>query len=315
MPSTREMREHIESIENIGQMTRALQAVSASRVRQAVRMAEESRRYSETSYDVMVDMFLSHGAKTIAGAYYKREEVKSALVIFISADRGLAGSFPLNIFREVVDLEKELKGVPVHYVTVGKKGREMLLRRRKSIVADFSNMRAESIRDTYVRALRNIVLREYFSHTADRVYLVYTMYHSVSHYNPTTLQLLPLDRVCEDWIKDHPRDRAASERRYYIYDEDPKQQLDALVRRVIGRLIYHSVLSSRASEHSARMLAMSNATENAEDLASDLYLEYNKMRQQSITNDLLDVSAGAEAQEQDVERLLKQKEHLIHQED
>ena len=293
MASIHEMREHIQSIRSIGQMTRALQAVSASRVKQAVTLANNSQRYSEISYDVFCELMSCEEASEFEKNYYEpRMEIKNALVVFISADRGLAGSFTMNIFREIVSLEKDLAGCGISYITVGKKGRDMLLRRKKKVIADFSDMDATNIRDQQLHAMRNIILEEYANGRVDSVYLVFTDYESATHYTPTVQLLLPLAPAAELYRINQGRTKNVDK---YIFEGSPREMLDKMTRRVIERILYHAILASRASEHSARMIAMSNATSNAESLVSELELEYNKIRQQTITNDILDVIGGAEA--------------------
>lgn len=304
MASIHEMRDHIESIRNIGQMTKALQAVSAGRVKKAVDMANDSQRYSDISYDVFCELMSCPEVSEYEKNFYEpRMEIKNILVVFISADRGLAGSFTMNIFRQILELEKDHADCKISYITVGKKGRDMLMRRHRNVIADFSDMSLATIRDKQLHAMRNIILEEYANGAVDSVYLVYTDYESVTHYNPTTTLLLPLAPAAELHRMDMGRDKDVEK---YIFEGRTRDMLDKLTRRVVERILYHAILASRASEHSARMLAMSNASTNAEELAENLSLEFNKIRQQTITNDILDVVGGAEALQERSDRIMQQ---------
>lgn len=302
MPSIREMQGHIKSIESIGQLTRALQAVSASQVQQATQLAENSRPYTELAWQVLIDLYHEDEFYNQARAFLEPREIKSALIVFISADRGLAGGFPMNVYREAYDLEKRLK-VPVKYITVGKKGAEMLARRRKKIIADFSDL-SSSTSFHELRALANIVVDEFNSQNFDWVYLVYTEFTNIAHCTPVTKLLVPLFQGYRDFLETREKKYARSTG--CIYEGDPQVIMNSMITRIIRMVLFHAVISSKASEHAARMLAMNKASENSEEILAQLQLDYNKVRQQTITNDILDIISGSEGQNRKMEKMTRE---------
>ncbi len=315
MASVREMRSHIKTIENIGQMTRALQAVSASCVKQGVMLAQESRPYSDLAWKVMLDLFhCTNSDPKSFPMFADHEKLDGVIIVFISADRGLAGSFTVNVFHKVLELEKELKGTSVKYITVGRRGRDMLLRRNKEVLADFSDMETDKIKSEEIGSLTKVIIDEFKKGTIDRVYMVYTEYENVSHYFPEVKLLLPMSQAYKEYIQEHPvqEDNAIKE---YIYEGDPVELIESLIPRIISRIVYHAILSSKASENTARMIAMSHASENAEELNKKLKLEYNKVRQQMITSDILDIIGGSQAQTGEADSLIDQSEHIIQEEE
>jgi F-type H+-transporting ATPase subunit gamma len=222
-----------------------------------------------------------------------REKVNSVLVVLISGDRGLAGAYNANIVRFLMR-EFANYPVPVHYITVGRKGRDMMFRRRQNVVAEFSNLpAAPSFGD--VSAIGRLAVDEFLEGKADEVYLVYTDFVNMVRQVPTMKKLLPLEvdtgegRVVA--FGQAERGLAAA----YIYEPGRDEILDEIVPRFTALQVYQAVMESLASEHAARMVAMKNATDSATTLAEVLQLEYNKARQQSITNEMLDIAGGAEA--------------------
>jgi F-type H+-transporting ATPase subunit gamma len=222
-----------------------------------------------------------------------RPEVNNVLVVLLTGDRGLAGAYNTNIVRFATRKFDDYP-VPVRYITVGRKGRDLMLRRGKDIVAEFSNLpAAPSFSD--VSPIGRIAVDEFLSGQADEVYLVYTDFVNMVRQVATLKKLLPLEfQVGTGRVQDFAlaeRGPAAA----YIYEPGQVEILDEIIPRFTGLQVFQAVLESLASEHAARMLAMQNATDAATELASALTLEYNKARQQSITNEMLDIAGGAEA--------------------
>lgn len=300
MPSIRDMQDRIKSIESIGQLTRALQTVSTSQIRKATQYAENSRFYSELAWKVLIDLYHEDEFYKKASIFLEPKEVESVLIVFISADRGLAGSFPMNVYREAYQLEKRLNA-PVKYITIGKKGADMLARRRKKIIADFSDL-SDSHNFHELRALAEIILHEFNSRNFNWVYLVYTEFTNIAHYAPVTKLLVPLFESYQDFLK-------TSQQQYVrgtgcVYEGDPEVIMNSMVNRVIRMVLFHAVVSSKASEHAARMFAMNKATENADEILAQLQLDFNKVRQQTITNDIMDIVGGSEEQGRNMRRMV-----------
>lgn len=293
MPNTREIRLRIQSVKNISQVTRALEAVSASKVRKAMQAMLNTRPYATKAWQVLNHIAAQPDRETLHPLLTTSSKREKVLVVQISGDRGLAGAYITNIVRFTLN---EFNNFPaeVSYIAVGKKGRDMLMRRRKNVIAEFSNLPADPA-FTDVSAIGRLAVDEFLAHNFDEVYLVYTDFINLVRQVPTRKKLLPLevgqrqDRVDDLSISDHGLAAA------YIYEPGQSEILDKIVPRFTALQVYQSVLESLASEHAARMVAMRNATDSASALVEGLQLEYNKARQQTITNEMLDIAGGAEA--------------------
>jgi F-type H+-transporting ATPase subunit gamma len=291
MASAREMRLRIRSVKNISQVTRALQAVSASKVRKAIAALMGTRPYATKAWQVLTHVAGQPGRGNLHPLLTLRESVKKTLVVVISGDRGLAGAYNTNLIRFVLRKFNNYP-TPTSYIAVGRKGRDLLIRRRTNVIADFSNMPAAP---TFVdvSAIGRLAVDEYLSGNADEVYLVYTGFVNMVRQDPMIKKLLPLDveasgeRVQNFEVRNAPG--------AYTYEPTEREILDEIVPRFTALQVYQSILESQASEHAARMVAMRNATDNANELVDELQLQYNKVRQQLITNDMLDIAGGAEA--------------------
>ena len=293
MASAREVRLRIRSIKNIAQVTRALQAVSASKVRKAMQAVTNTRPYAQKAWQVLTHIAGQPGRETLHPLLTTRPEVRSVLVVLITGDRGLAGAYTTNIVRFTLQHFNQYP-LPVRYITVGRKGRDLMARRRKDILAEFSNLpAAPTFAD--VSAIGRLAVDEFLAGKTDEVYLVYTDFINMARQVPTLQKLLPLEITGETGrvvrFAQAEKGPAAS----YIYEPGQEQILDEIIPRFTALQVFHAILESQASEHAARMVAMKNATDSATDLAEALTLEYNKARQQSITNEMLDIAGGAEA--------------------
>lgn len=290
MASAREMRLRIRSVKNISQVTRALQAVSASKVRKAIAALMGTRPYATKAWQVLTHVASQPGRATLHPLLTERENVKKTLVVVVSGDRGLAGAYNTNLIRFVLRKFSQ-SATPVSYIAVGRKGRDLLVRRRLNVIADFSNLpAAPSFAD--VSAIGRLAVDEYLSGNADEVYLVYTDFINMVRQDPTVKRMLPLDLESGERVQNFEVHQAPAA---YIYEPAEREILDEIVPRFTALQVYQAILESQASEHAARMVAMRNATDNANELVGELQLQYNKVRQQLITNDMLDIAGGAEA--------------------
>jgi F-type H+-transporting ATPase subunit gamma len=274
-------------------VTRALQAVSASKVRKAMQAMLNTRPYATKAWQVLTHIAAQPGRATLHPLLTSRSEVDRVLVVLITGDRGLAGAYNTNIVRFVLQRFAN-HPVPVRYITVGRKGRDMMVRRRQEVMAEFSNLpAAPSFAD--VSAIGRLAVDEFLNGEVDEVYLVYTDFINLARQEPAIKMLLPLEvtvgggRVVD--FQQSARGPAAA----YIYEPGQEEILDEIVPRFTALQVYQAIMESLASEHAARMVAMKNATDSATALAAALQLEYNKARQQTITNEMLDIAGGAEA--------------------
>lgn len=292
MASTREMRLRIRSVKNLAQVTRALETVSASKVRRAIQANDRTRPYAERAWRILTDLARQPGHQSMHPLLAERDEVKNILVILISSDRGLAGAYNVNIVREAL-LHFADQQTSVSYITVGKRGRDMLLRRRRSVVGEFSGLSANP---TYLESapIGQLAVDEFLSHRADQVYVAYTEYQNMLRQEPVIRKILPFS------VPEPEKGTAVTEpqvKSKFVFTYEPGQEeiLHEIIPDFTALQIYKAILSALASEHAARMVAMRNATNSAKDLVSLLQLDYNKIRQAGITNEMLDISGGAEA--------------------
>jgi len=292
MASAREMRLRIRSIKNIAQVTRALEAVSASKVRKAVEQVEATRPYANKAWQVLRHVAGQPGRDALHPLLTARNSVKNTMVILLSSDRGLAGAYNTNVIRynmqEFGDYE-----IPAQYVTVGRKGRDLIMRRGANVTAEFSDLpAAPSFGD--VSAIGRLAVDEFLKGNVDEVYLVYTDFVSMARQEPVKKKLLPLEvEDGDELVQEYGQQNGPAAA--YIYEPDAEEILSEIIPRFTALQVYQAILESLASEHAARMVAMRNATDNAHELVGALQLEYNKVRQQSITGDILDIAGGAEA--------------------
>ncbi|MCK6540209.1 MAG: ATP synthase F1 subunit gamma [Anaerolineales bacterium] len=293
MASAREMRLRIKSVKNISQVTRALEAVSAAKVRKAIQALTATRSYATKAWQVLTHVTAQPGHVALHPLLTERPNPKAALVIVMTADRGLAGAYNTNVIRYVLKNFDKYR-VPVKYITVGRKGRDLLLRLRKPVLADFSNL-PPTPKFGPISAIGRLVVDEYLEGNADEVYLIYTDFISMARQVATVKKLLPLVVTTREGLVEDFGEHQTGPAAAYEYEPEQQEILDEMAPRFTALQIYQAVLESQASEHAARMIAMRNATENARELVGALQLAYNKVRQQAITNDILDIVGGAEA--------------------
>jgi len=292
MSSAREMRLRIRSVKNIAQVTKALETVSASNVRKAINSLNAAEPYAEKAWKVLMHLARQPGHTSLHPMLNERHDVKNSLILVVSGDRGLAGAYNMNIIRKVLMFEKN-QSVPFRYITIGKKGRDMLLRRRKNVIAEFSEF---SVPPTYgeVSALGRMLIQEYLTGKADQVYIAYTDFANMTHQMPVVQKIIPLTVDTQETHRGS-YNFAEQTKSVFIYEPDEAGLFDEVITSFLSVYVFRAILKSVASEFASRMLAMHNATENAEELSELLTLEYNKARQSSITTELLDITAGAEA--------------------
>jgi F-type H+-transporting ATPase subunit gamma len=293
MTTAREVQLRIRSVKNIAQVTRALQAVSASKARKAQQAVMLTRPYATKAWQVLNHIAAQPVRDTSHPLLTIRSDIQSVLVVLITGDRGLAGAYNANIVRFTMRKFTHYP-VPVKFIAVGKKGRDYLLRMRQDVIAEFSNLPPDPLYSD-VSAIGNLAVDEFLSGKTDEVYLVYTDFISMLKQEPAIKKMLPLE-FDEDASRVVAFGRAKQAMAAsYIYEPSETEILDEIVPRFTALQVYHAILESLASEHAARMVAMKNATDSATDLAAGLTLDYNKARQQAITNEMMDIVGGSEA--------------------
>ncbi len=297
MASIRELKRRIKSVKNISQVTRAMQMVAASRMRRAQEQALASRPYAAKAWEVLVHLASQQGAtEQLHPLLTHRDDVKNMAIILITADKGLAGAYNSNMIRATSRFMREHDQREASLITVGRKGRDFMVRYGRNVVAEFADLPAQPT-TLDIGPIARLAVDGFLADEYDEVYLAYTNFINTLQQEPTIDLLLPIQpgRIEGKVMSELLDYETAPGLVEYVYEPNPATLLDTILPRFTELQVYQAVLESLASEHSARMVAMRNATENAKDLISDLTLTYNKVRQDAITKEMLDIAGGAEA--------------------
>jgi F-type H+-transporting ATPase subunit gamma len=286
LPAYRDIVRRIDSIRNTQKITKAMQVVAATRLRRAQQAVQAARPYAEKMVEVL--QTAGERATEYRHPFLVRREGKRAVMVLVTTDKGLCGAINVNNIRAGTRFMNEHYPEQQRYVTVGRKGRDWLLRYRRSVIAEVSGIHDRPTVAEILPAI-NVALQEYTKGTADAVILCYSKWISTMRQDATVQTLIPAEI---------PR-RAEGESRGptadYIYEPDPESVLDGLLPRYVETQIFQAVLENKASEYSAKMIAMQNATNAAGDLIDALTLYANKVRQAGITTELMEIVSGAEA--------------------
>jgi F-type H+-transporting ATPase subunit gamma len=293
MPSTRAIRGRIRSVKNIAQITRALQMVASSKMRRAQERVEQSRPYAEQVRALVSRLARISGEDIGNLALLKQRPVRNIGYVLITPDRGMSGALASNINRKAYasaqEQQQSLAGQGnrpgIEYIAVGRKGRDYVMRNQYHLMAEFTNYGDRpSLLDA--SAMAEVARDAFLKEEVDMVFLVYPKFVNTVTQVPTVVQLLPVQPPTDEGD-------AGRESIEYIYEPDAASIFEALLPRYVNIQIYQALLETLASFYSAQMVAMKNATDNANDLLQDLTLTYNKARQAAITTQILEVVAGA----------------------
>ena len=289
MASTREIRRRIKSVSNIEQVTRAMEAVAASRMRRAQQMVVASRPFAQKTADVLHYIARLPVIEDELGALLTPREVQRACIVLVTGDRGLAGGFNSNVIRHGAQEVAQLRetGAEVVAVTVGRKGRDWFNRYDPILHAEFEGL-PDAPGRTDLTPITRLLIDDFLAGKFDQVKLVYTDFVNTLIQNPVSTDLLPVP----------PAEPSVPMAPDYVFEPDPQTVLQRAIFDFIEIQIVQAVYESLASEHSARMVAMRNATDAANDLLEDLTLRFNKARQEGITSELMDIVGGKTALEQ-----------------
>ena len=282
MASQREIRRRIAAVKNIKQITRAMQFVAASKLKRAQEATLSARPYSQKIDELLADLAAVIGADE--HPLLARREGGKRLIVLITSDRGLAGPFNTNTIRYAA---QEITGHTgdLAVVTVGRKGRDAMRRSRVPIDAHFECF---GDRPTFadVLPLARLITDDFLAGTYGRVDIVFSQFVSTLTQRPALDRLLPIEPT---------EDTEGIPGNQFIFEPSPAAVLEQLLPRYVATRLFQAVLESKASEESSRMVAMRNATDNADDLIQDYTLAYNKVRQANITREMIEISSGAQA--------------------
>jgi len=290
MATIRQLKRRIGTVRNTAKITNALQLVAASKMRRAQDRALQARPYAEQLQHVLAGLASSAPAdEESTHPLLASRPVENVAVLHITPDRGLCGGLNSNLNRSAGTFVSTA-AEPVSVVAVGKKGRDFFIRARQKVVAEFTEL-GDYPRQVDTLPIARLIIDDFTAGVVDRVYISYARFVTTASQVPTVKQLLPIEPPAMEGAE------AAQFRQDYLFEPSPAVVLGRLLPRYVEMLIYEAILESAASEQSARMVAMKNATDNAAEIERELTLTYNKARQEQITKELLDIVGGAAALE------------------
>lgn len=308
MTSAKEIKKRIKSVNNTKKITKAMEMVAAAKMRRSVESVLKTRTYANLGWATIVNISQSKDADTKKHPFLeKRKEVKKALIVLIASNRGLCGGFNSAIINKAISSIKKYK-IETDFVVIGKKGMSVANRFSYNVISEFiKNDSNLSISD--VSAPAKMIINEFLEKRYDKVLLAYTDFVSPTKQVPRIRQILPVEidnedkylgavgkseilKTSKEFIKEK-EDKYLSGGYLFSYEPSDSSVLDKILPQMISVQIYQALLESNASEHSARMAAMNQATTAASDIVSELVLYYNKARQAAITSEIAEISSAA----------------------
>jgi F-type H+-transporting ATPase subunit gamma len=290
MPSTRDIRRRIKSVKNTAQITKAMQMVAASKMRKAQQSALAGRPYATLMNAVLAQVTANAGDFT--HPLLEKREVRTRGVIVVSSDKGLAGALNSNLLREVAKFDKNNSV----YVAAGRKGSQFIARTQRKLAAEFTYK--DSPLFSEARAISRFAQDLFLKGEVDQVDVVFTNFISTLTQKPEVRTLLPVGEmkgVTAGLDGEESGEALSTGATEYLFEPGPADVLGSLLPHYLNFQVFQILLEAKASEHSARMVAMKNATDNAKQLIKDLTLEYNKLRQANITKELLEITSATMA--------------------
>ena len=287
MASTRDIRRRIKSVKNTRQITRAMELVAASKMKKAQQTALANRPYTQ----LMADMLAALSARVDESThpFLSAREVKTRGVLLLTTNMGLCGALNANLFKLLAEIK-----TPVKYAVVGRKGAQYLARSGRSLMAEFSVN--DRVPFSEVKQATEFMVRKYLEGEIDTVEVIYPRFKNTLVQEAICRPVLPLASLREFLDHREATDSVAAQSRQdnreMLIEPDPRAILESLLPFYVNRHVYQLVLSARASEYSARMVAMKTAKDNASTLLDDLMLKYNKARQAAITNEIIEIAAA-----------------------
>ncbi len=281
MANLRDIRRRIKSVKNTAQITRAMQLVAAAKMKKAQDQALAGREYAKEVSGVLQD--ISEGFSDATHALLEKRTGSRELVILVSTDKGLCGAINTNLARVV----RNSTSAAADYVTVGRKLRVMMEKLDRKVIADFSVKDPVPFGDA--RAIAALVSKEFLSGNYDKVSVAYTRFVNTMTQVPEVVQLLPVIPPTNAGDNTDTND--------FLFEPSPEEVLGTILPLYVNFRVFQSIVEARASEHSARMVAMKSATDNAKKFIKELTLDYNKLRQGAITAELLEITTAMKAME------------------
>jgi F-type H+-transporting ATPase subunit gamma len=289
MASTRDIRRRIKSVKNTRQITKAMELVAASKMKKAQQTALAGRPYAQLMARMLAA--LADRVEEAHHPFLTRREVKTRGILLVTSDKGLAGPLNANLFKLVTEIK-----TPAKYAVIGRKGAQFIARTHRNFLAEFTV--SDRVAFFEVKVVAEFMVKQYLQGTVDTVEIVWPRFRNTLVQDPMQLPILPLTNL-KDAIAGLAADAglpvqtgASTVEQQMLFEPDPETVLHALLPLYVNRAIHQLILDAKASEHSARMVAMKTAKDNATKLLDDLTLEYNKARQAAITQEILEIAAA-----------------------
>jgi len=295
MPSTRDIRRRIKSVKSTAQITKAMQLVAAAKMKKAQDQANNGRTYAELMNKILVS--LRESAEDSVHPFFSEGKGEKTLVLVIASDKGLCGALNTNLLKKL--LSSKIPG-EVEYVTIGRKAAQGLARLRKTLIADFVVKDPAKFPET--RPVGHFLQDKFLTGEYKKVLVCYNNFINTVTVVPAVEELLPVSKVTlggkrHSEAEDTSTGAAGGTLPQYTFEPNAQAVFETVLPQYVNNTIFQMLMEARASEHSSRMVAMKNATDNAKQMLKDLSLEYNKLRQAAITNELLEITTAKMALE------------------
>jgi len=288
MANTRDIRNRIKSVKNTAQITRAMQLVAASKMKKAQEAALSGQDYGKVLLSVLSNIYTHFGEERSWHPYLEEREVKRRGILLVTSDRGLCGPLNSNLFRQILSYDDT---PPIRWFNIGRKGRQFLTRTKRDLAADFTI--SDDAHYKEVRPIIQTMHDQFCKGEIDTIEVLSPRFINTLTQEPRLTPLVPLHSLRE-FIEEHASEfgTPSEDEREMLFEPSPAEVVSKILDLFINKAIYLRILGAKASEHSARMVAMKSATDNAKSLVDDLTLEYNKARQAAITQEILEISAA-----------------------
>jgi len=286
MPSTRDIRRRIKSVKSTAQITKAMQMVASAKMRRAQQAALASRPYARLMYRIQRDVTTHAGDFT--HPLLEKREVRRTAVVLVSTDKGMCGALNSNQFREVARYDRQT----TTFIAAGRKAVQFITRTRRELAGEFSYKDTPAFSEA--RAIVKLATNLFLSGKVDQVDIFFNRFVNTVTQNPVAIEFLPISQITGLALtkEEETAPEVLEQTPEFGFEPSATEVFGALLPHYLNLYMYQILLESKASEQSARMVAMKNATDNAKQIIKDLTLEYNKMRQTSITNELLEISTA-----------------------
>lgn len=291
---TKAIKQKIKSVKNIGKITKTMEMVSVSKMKKTTERVVSGRAYSryalELLHNIATERHISH-------PFLEKRDTGKVLVVVISSNKGLAGSYNLNIVKALANYKKMREGKTIDCITIGKQSEKAARVNGLNILASFHNFSEKSTSEDFL-AVRDVVLKEFAENEYEAVKVIFTEFKSATSYKPFIMQLLPVkEGIYKDVLLQSQNGEVSTEKKFsmYLFEPSEAEVLDSVIRQLLEQALFNMFLEAQASEHSARMFAMKNANDNASEMMDSLTLLYNQVRQGAITQEISEIVGGAAA--------------------